>query len=188
MNTLNNANRTQYLMMVAGAVLVIVNMLLFQQNKQLKAMARDRVKSQEIKPGTRLPALSGLDASGKKVVIDYGGDVRKTLLMIMSPGCGPCKENMENWQALRRQLDKRLYRVVGVSLNQEGLGDYMNTHHLRDLPMIAEPEAAAKAAYNLKFTPQTFLIDSSGKVEKVWTGNLAGEHRQDIESLLNVRF
>ena len=175
------------LMFALGAVLLLVNVLLVQQNKKLKVLASRPDRALEIKPGTPLPPLEGFDSHGNRHNVDYGQDSRKTVLLILSPRCYACEENMPNWQAIMNGLDQRSFRLAAVSLQPEGVNEYVNRHGINQFPVLAKIDPKYKVAYNLALTPQTILIDADGKVEKVWSGLLRGEDKQDVELALNVQ-
>ena len=178
--------RTLHLFTLLGMMLFIMNVLLIQQNKELKVQAQKRDRTLELKPGTELPAMVGMDMDENKSVLDYSQDMRKTLLFIFSPRCRACKENMPNWESMIKQLDKDSYRIVGVSLVESGTKEYVASNKLGSIPVISELDAESRIAYSLALTPQTILINSEGRVEKVWTGRLSGQDKQDAERSLNI--
>ena len=174
-------------MFVLGATLLFVNVLLVQQNKKLKVMASRPDRALEVKPGTALPPLEGIDSNGARHSIDYGQDWRKTILLVLAPRCRACEENMPNWEVIINRLDRRSFRLVAVSLQSEGLNEYARRHGIDKVTVLTNIDPKYRVAYNLALTPQTILIDADGKVEKVWTGLLSGEVKQDVELALNVR-
>ena len=84
-------------------------------------------------------------------------------------------------------LDRRSFRLAGVSLQSEGFEEYASRHGINQVPILTKIDPKYRVAYNLALTPQTILIDADGKVEKVWTGFLRGEDKQNVELALNVR-
>src|SRR5262249_23981188 len=72
------------LMLFGSGVLLFVNVLLVQQNNRLKTMASRPDRALEVRPGTALPPLEGLDCNGNKHSIGYGQDSRKTVLLVTS--------------------------------------------------------------------------------------------------------
>jgi len=175
------------LMFVLGVTLLLVNVLLVQQNKKLKGLASRPDRALEVKPGTALPPLDGFDSNGAWHSIDYGQDPRKTVLLVLTPQCHACEENMPNWGAIINGLDHRAFRLVGVSLKSEGLNEYASRHGINRVPILTKIDPKYRVAYNLALTPQIILIDAEGKAEKVWTGLLRGEDRHDVEQALNVQ-
>lgn len=141
----------------------------------------------EVKPGTALPPLEGFDSDGVRHSIDYGQDSRKTVLLVLSPRCHACEENMPNWEAIINGLDRRSFRLAAVSLQSEGFKEYAIRHGINQVPVLTKIDPKYRVTYNLALTPQTILITADGKVEKVWTGVLREEDKQDVELALNVR-
>jgi hypothetical protein len=175
------------LMFFFGMALLLVNVMLVRQNKKLKVLAGRPDRALEIKPGTALPKLEGFDGDGVRHSIDYGQDPRKTVMLVLSPRCYACEENMPNWVAIVNGLDRRSFRLAAVSLQSEGFNEYASRHGINQVPVLTKIDPKYRVAYNLALTPQTILIDADGKVEKVWTGLLRGEDKQDVELALNVR-
>jgi peroxiredoxin len=174
------------LMFFGGAALLLINVLLIQQNERLKVLAMKPDRALEVKPGTALPALEGLDNNGERHIFSYGQDSRKTVLFVLSPRCSACEENMPNWEAIIKGLDRRSFRLAGVSLQSEGFKEYASRHGINQVPVLTKIDPKYRVSYNLALTPQTILIDADGKVEKVWTGLLRGEDKQNVELSLNV--
>ena len=175
------------LMVFFGAALLFINVLLIQQNEKLRVLARKPDRALEVKPGTALPALEGLDSNGDRHTFSYSQDSRKTVLFVLSPRCRACDENMPNWEAIIKGVDRRSFRLAGVSLQSEGFEEYASRHGINQVPILTKIDPKYRVAYNLALTPQTILIDADGKVEKVWTGLLRGEDKQNVELALNVR-
>jgi len=175
-----------FLFMTFGALLIVANLLLVQQNKQLKVSAGGVDRSLELAPGKKLPPLRGLDLNGNSLSFDYNAVGIKTLLLVFSPGCRACKENMASWKAIMNQLGRENYRMIAVSLKSEGAHDYASRYGLIDIPVIAEIDPKDRVAYNLVLTPQTILINPDGTTEKVWTGLIDSRTRGDIERTLNI--
>lgn len=179
--------RTVLLYIAMGVVLVGLNILLVVQNKSLRAYASRMDQSLELKPGTLLPSMEGLDPQGNKMKLDYGVDPRKTLLLVYSSSCGACQENMPNWEAITRGIDQEAYRVVAVSLSPRGSKEYLSRYDIGSIPVVAEVNPKTRVAYNFTVTPQTILIGLDGRVEKVWTGLLEGAEKRDVENAVGLQ-
>lgn len=168
-------------------ILLILNVILVKQNISLKASLSTRPKrDSSLEPGMKVPALEGKDLDGNEMIISYGSDRRKTVLLSFSPQCGFCEKNMPNWDAITKNANKDLFRVAAVSLIAHGTKEYIARHNFVDTPLIAEIKAENKIAYKFNSTPQTLLIDADGKVEKVWTGLIRGEVRKEVEQALSI--
>ncbi len=172
---------------VIWSVLFIVNILLVQQNNKLKVLASRPDRALEAKLGSTLPPLEGIDTNGNKQKIAYGQDSRKTALFVFSPRCHACEENMSNWQTIIKTVDPKSFRLAAVSVQPEGVKEYASQHSLNRIPVLSTLDPKYKVTYNLALTPQILLIDAEGKVEKVWTGLLQGNDKQDVGLALNVR-
>jgi hypothetical protein len=175
------------LMLFSGAVLLLVNVLLVQQNKKLKVLARKPDRALEIKPGTAPPPLEGLDTKGNRHRINDRSDSRRTVLLVLSPRCHACEENMPNLEAIINGLDRQSFQIAAVSLQPDGFNEYMSRRGLNQIPILTRIDPKYRVAYNLALTPQIILIDAGGKVEKVWTGLLQEEAKQEVELALDVQ-
>lgn len=163
--------------------LLAINLLLAQQNKQLKFYAGERDHSFGLNAGKQLPPIEGFDVAGNKLSLSYRGDGRKTLLLVFSPGCRYCHENMPNWQRVVNQLNTKEYRVIAISLKSEGAKEYMTNYNLTDVPLITELSPKVRTAYGLSVTPLSVLIDADGKAEKVWAGLLQERELDEFKAL-----
>jgi peroxiredoxin len=179
--------KLQWFVPTLGAALLASNVLLAHQNRELKAAVRTPAKALELKPGVDVPVIAGADTEGNPLNFAYGEDARKTLVLVFSPTCRSCKENMPNWQALIKGINRESFRIVAVSLKVDGVAEYLNQYHMPDMPVVADLDARTRLAYNFALTPQTMLIDSEGKAEKVWTGVLSGRDKREVEEAMKVR-
>ena len=140
-----------------------------------------------LKEGTIVPSLSGIDLDGNRYALAYGSDPRKVVMFVFSPRCGFCTKNMPNWIAIADTLDRKSFRIVAVSIVSEGVKDYVSQSKLAGVPIIAEVDPKSRLSYEMTVTPQTILIDSTGRVEKVWIGLTLKDDRADIERSLKVK-
>jgi peroxiredoxin len=182
------SKRKMLFLFLLGIVLVALNIALVLQNRSLKATAGNARGGRAIvlPQGKSLPTLSGLDTQGRQLSFDYGRDPRKTVLLVFSPHCSYCTDNMPNWNAITRGLDADAFRVVAVSTVSEGAEEYAAKHGLNNIPVITEPDPKNRVSYELNVTPQTVLIGADGTAEKVWTGLIQGDERDEIERQLGV--
>src|SRR5689334_2140778 len=89
--------------------LVTLNAILVIQNRKLRDVGTISTRSIVLKEGTDVPALSGLDLDGKKITLNYQNDARKAVMLIFSPRCTYCIDNMPNWQSIAQHLDRKQY-------------------------------------------------------------------------------
>ena len=178
---------TALLFIVLGFTLTVTNVLLAMQNNRLKIMSAKPERKLEIETGTMVPPLEGIDLHGVKQRLSYGQDERKTLFLVFSPNCGACKENMPNWELMLKQIKEKQLRIVALSLDPSGVNNYISRYNLEGITVMSELEPRSRVAYNLVVSPQTILVDSEGRVEKVWTGVIEDKQKQDLEQTLAVR-
>jgi peroxiredoxin len=172
-----------------GVTLVTLNVALVIQNRALKAAAGNPGGGRSIvlKPGKVLPALTGMDTEGRELTFGFGADPRRTVLLVFSPRCPYCNENMPNWKAIARGIDAKSFRVVAVSTSAEGVKEYVAKHELTNVSVIADVEPKNRVEYEMNLTPQTVLIAPDGTAEKVWTGRIGAAERGEVEERLGVQ-
>jgi len=165
--------------------LLVLNASLIIQNRSLRASAGTR--SPVLHPGSIVPSLSGKDLDGKDFTLSYSNDPRKVVLLVFSPRCGFCTRNMPNWKAMLQSLDRNSYRIVAVSITSDGVKEYVGQQKLTDVPIIAEVDPKSRVSYEMNVTPQTILINSDGKVEKLWIGLLSPDERSEVEQSFSLK-
>lgn len=152
-------------------VLLAINIALVRQNRQLKEQV-SLPPALELPAGMSVPDLKGFDLSGKLVEVDFGKDPRKVLVFVFSPTCGFCKQNWPNWWDVMSSLNREVVRPVAVDVTSSTTAVFVVEHKLNDIAVMNQVDPTARMRYRFQLTPQTILIDSNGKVEKVWTGVL----------------
>jgi peroxiredoxin len=175
------------LLVFASLALAVMNVMLLKQNRDAKSAIRKSSSSPILSPGHPVPPLHGKTAAGDEMTISYGVDKRKTVLLIFSPGCGFCAENMPNWKRIVSSIDSRAFRIVAVSIVKDGAAQYLKTNDLVNIPSITELDPGARVRYGMNITPETILIGSDGNVEKVWAGLIQDDDKQEIMDFLGVQ-
>lgn len=169
-------------------VLVACNIALLYSNQSLKTSPLESRALKTLKSGDMLPILRGLDISGSEITVEYGNKPVKSVLLFFSPYCGWCKKNLANWKTMVEKMDKNYYRFFAISSTKVGLKEYIaNNEFINDISVIAELEPSSKTAYKLSTTPQTILIGSDGRVEKIWEGALQDQLQADCEKSLGIK-
>jgi peroxiredoxin len=166
--------------------LIVMNAGLVLQNRKLKKSGGDP-RTIVLNEGKLVPSLSGVDINGNRLTLDYGNDHRRAVVLVFSPHCSFCTKNMPNWTAIAQGLDRKAYRIIAVSILSEGIKEYVAQHELKDVPIIAEVDPKSRVSYEMTVTPQTILIDYDGKVEKVWTGFIQANERNEVERTLGIK-
>lgn len=164
-------------------VLLAANIALIRQNSQLKARLALPAPQLQATQGAQMPDLRGFDLAGKPVEVLYGKDPRKVLVLVYSPTCPFCDKNWPNWQAMIASLDRSAVRTVAVDVTSTSTEAFLQQHQLAGLPVFQKVDPQAAVNYRFQLTPQTILVDSTGKVEKVWTGVLNDSNLTEIKQL-----
>lgn len=178
---------TMALLVFASLAVAVMNVMLLKQNRDAKSAISKSSGATSLSPGHSVPRLHGKTAAGDEMTISYGVDKRKTLLLIFSPGCGFCAENMPNWKRIVSSVDSRAFRIVAVSIVNDGAAQYLKTNGLVNIPAITDLDPGARAKYGMNITPETILIGSDGNIEKVWAGLFQDDDKQEIKDFLGVQ-
>jgi peroxiredoxin len=182
------ADKLSFFVITFGVALLVMNILLVQQNKQLDARANQPEKPMQLQPGKDLTPLEGVDINGNSLTIGYREDERKTLLLVFSPHCNACKDNMPNWEAIIKGIDRSAYRVVAASVKNEEVREYVSKYDFSDVPVIADVDPRSRVDYVMAVSPQTILINADGKAEKVWLGKFKDKDKEEISRTLDIQF
>lgn len=164
-------------------LLLVTNIALIRQNRELKARLALPPPQLEAAHGAQMPDLRGFDPTGKPVEVLYGKDPRKVLVLVYSPTCAFCDQNWSKWQAMITSLAPSAVRTVAVDVSSNSSEVFIQQHQLVGLPVFQKVDPQATVNYRFQLTPQTILVDSTGKVEKVWTGVLNDSALAEIKQL-----
>lgn len=167
--------------LLLSALLIVLDAVLLRQNTELKTEVHSLL---QLQPGSRLTTLSGLDAKGRSVSVEFKGSGPDTLILAFSAECGPCKANWPNWDALLRSVRPSSARVVAIRLWGELPSSYIARHHLDRTILVATPTADEVFRDNLRSTPETILAGPSGVVRGAWVGALTPKKRIQLLQLL----
>jgi cytochrome c biogenesis protein CcmG/thiol:disulfide interchange protein DsbE len=140
-----------------------------------------------VKVGDTAPDFSIKSDSGKVVTArDFGGKL--LILNFWATWCPPCVHEVPSLNTLQRQLGSKGLVVLGVSEDKDPQAYQAFLSRFRVTYMTArEPSADTKLKYGTIQIPESYLIDSKGKVvEKIVSDtNWASEQMiQHVQSLL----
>src|SRR5690348_11287043 len=166
------AMKWNYVISGCCVLLLGLNIALVYQNRELKSRLSVPPPVLQATAGAQMPDMKGFDPDGKPVALHYGNDPRQVLVLVFSPTCPFCEQNWPKWAEVIKSLDGSVVRPVGVDLTSTTTNDFDSQHAMAAMPVIAKVDPVARVDYRLQLTPQTILVDASGKVEKVWTGVL----------------
>jgi len=169
---------------VAVAIIILgLNAALVFQNQALKEKLAKPAPSLLPPVGNLSPPLEGLDSTGSRIVISYNTPKSKTLLFIFSPGCELCSENWPNWTTISHLAETTSARITYVNPVGPVPPDYLSRRGVFT-NFVAQVDPKSLVSYNLRYTPETLLLDGSGKIMNVWAGVLDAADLKEIERLL----
>jgi peroxiredoxin len=186
-STLSKGANLKWSFAISGCCLLLLaaNIALIRQNIQLKSQLTVPPPALEASAGAMVPDLRGVDLEGKKVEVAYGKDPRKVLVLVYSPTCTFCEENWPKWRQVIASLDRSAVRPVMVDVTSTTTAEFVSRHQFTELPVFVQVDPLVRVNYHLQLTPQTILVDSDGKVEKVWTGVLNGSSLAELKQRLS---
>jgi peroxiredoxin len=132
--------------------------------------------------GKMAPAFSLKNLAGETVQLsDYKGKV--VFLNFWATWCEPCKAEMPAMQRLRQKLEGKPFEILAISLDNNPLDAVpafeKKTGLTLNFPVLQDPEQAlAKNSYRTTGVPESFLIDSQGKVVKHVIGSFEWDSPQ----------
>ncbi|HET7296251.1 MAG TPA: TlpA disulfide reductase family protein [Gemmatimonadales bacterium] len=118
--------------------------------------------------GSSAPPFRAKDlATGRAVTLaDYRGKV--VLLNVWATWCAPCRVEMPSMERLYRRLGGPDFRVVAVSIDEEG--DSVVTAFARELGLtfdiLHDATAAIKLDYQATGVPESWVINRDGVIIK----------------------
>ena len=181
-------NLSKNLLATITVALLIMNGFLIYQNLNLKAKL-EKPAPVQIKEGKILTAFEALDINGKTVKVDYEGNNFKRVLFYFHPTCGWCKKQMPYWNELVSKADSRNFKFTAVTIddNSEEIKDYINKFGMNSWEVLSMKKADADKS-ELSGTPTTVVLDSQGKVEKVWIGMWRDDELTDAGKYFSIDF
>jgi peroxiredoxin len=169
---------------VALLVSVTLNVLLAHRLRGITHAQETRIAEYQLKVGTTVPAIAVKRLGGRPEVFSYQGTNKPTVLYVFTPTCMWCARNMDNLKTLIAK-ESGQYRVIGLSLSQEGLAEYVAKNDLK-LPVYSGLSAETKAAYKLSGTPQTIVVSPDGRILQNWIGAYVGDQKSQVEAFFRV--
>lgn len=141
--------------------------------------------SAKLKTGTVVQPLKATDLRGKEEVLAFSVVPLPTVLYVFSPSCMWCERNNENINALASQR-KDSFRFIGLSLTDEGLASYVESHHL-SFPVYRRIAEDSRQILGLGTTPETIVVAPDGKIIKNWIGAFSGGVQPDVEEFFKIK-
>jgi len=166
-----------------------LNILLEKRVADLNGLVQHLKSDGTLRAGSKVSDFSAFDIQrGSTTRVACTGTDQPTILYVFSPTCKWCSRNLrnlENIRAVSAQTRGR-YRLIGLSLSQDGLSDYVRTANL-DFPIYSQLDPNTVIVYKLGATPQTIVVSPGGTVTNVWKGAYVDDVQAEVERVLSVR-
>lgn len=172
----------------AAVGLLVVNIILLQQNRNLKTRIVS-LSGTKVIAGQQMRDLSGASLDGYVRPIPMpASDSERLLIIGFSPNCQYCRANQERWGALAQGFSEHKgWRVVWVSRDPIPLTtDYCRTQGIPLKDVIAEPPMETYDQLGLRVVPRTIVVGPGGIVQKVWSGEFDTTQWREILSFLKL--
>jgi peroxiredoxin len=178
--------RPAFVLAILLAASVGLNIFLGWRMSRLSSVADAASRQSQLEVGGFVPSITGRAIDGRRVVVSYGERDLPTILYFFSPGCETCERNIQN---IKKLVDtkKGEYNIVGVSLVEDGLSDYITKHDI-NFPVYSGIGVETTLAYKLGRVPQTTVVLPNGKVVANWHGPFDGKLRSTIETYFEISF
>lgn len=140
----------------------------------------------KLSPGTTVEPIAAVSLSeGRQETISYSGDDKPTVFYVFSPTCVWCERNARNINAIA-ELKGESFRFIGLSLADDGLREYVESHRL-NFPVYKSLTPETVQALGLGSTPQTIVVSPDGRVQQNWVGAYGAAIQPQVEGFFNVR-
>jgi len=146
----------------------------------------DRPSFRPLEPGDAVASYSGVTVAGETVTI--GGEGPVTLLNLWATWCVPCRTEFPDLQEIHEELGPRGLRLIAVSLDQGDTDRVMGFVNEMEatFPIVHDREGAIEDVYRTVGLPNTYLIDSDGRLVRSWLGPLPKGTLEEIAQVLDA--
>jgi cytochrome c biogenesis protein CcmG, thiol:disulfide interchange protein DsbE len=119
-----------------------------------------------VKAGDQAPDFKITTDDGRMVTrANFGGKV--LVLNFWASWCAPCVSEAPSLEAFERQMGPQGVVVLGVSIdtNEKRYRQFLERFRIT-FPTARDPEANLSASYGTFLIPETYVIDSTGRVRE----------------------
>jgi hypothetical protein len=162
-----------------------LNVYLGWNVKRLRTAPAKPLDSVKLSPDMTVQPLTALSLSGTQETISYADSGKPTVFYVFSPTCAWCERNTRNINAVVG-LKGDSFRFVGLSLADDGLQGYVESHHF-SFPVYKGLTPESVQMLGLGATPQTIVVSPDGRVLKNWVGAYGASVQPEVEEFFNVR-
>jgi len=173
--------RFLWLLSAVFVIMAVELVLLARQNRSLKVVVAALEQqlgvmrsAASLKAGDVLQPLELPTLSGESMRLAYNDPVRDTILLVFSPDCPACAENLESWSRLQAAHDPDRESLVYVSsAGAEATQAFASDHGLPGPVLVSG--AQSLNGYKVNEIPATIRVGPGGVVKRVWVGVLSEE-------------
>lgn len=169
-----------------GILLLIVTTAIFYSCSNASSHGPETEASKSHADRKPAPDFSLKDANGTQVKLsDYRGKV--VLLNFWATWCGPCKIEIPWFIDFEQQYKDKGLEVLGVAMDDEGwtaVKPYLTERKVNYRVLLGN-DSVATLFGGIDSLPTTFIIDRSGRIDKVHVGLIEkNDYLNEIQALL----
>ena len=184
------------ILVAASIVLVTIsgaaNVAFLRQNAALRTHVNGLRSELQVTLNVPMPELSGTALSGSPYHLDvslvdgFAGPSRVKILFVLSPTCRFCASNWPRWHDLLKERGPVPdWHPVFVNVGPPIDAGFAERHEIGAFDVFQSVSASTVLAYRFYGTPQTMVLDRTGRVRGVWKGVLAPEQVSEIRSMVS---
>jgi cytochrome c biogenesis protein CcmG/thiol:disulfide interchange protein DsbE len=131
------------------------------------------------------PPLSLPDLEGRQVDLShYRGQV--VAVNFWATWCGPCRAELPALAAFRNAQQGKCFEVLGVA-EESGRRDLWAMAPAIPYPILVDERASARDGWGVQAYPKTFVVDTEGRVAKVFSGAVSHAELEGVVTPLLPR-
>lgn len=143
----------------------------------------DLFEQRIVNAGEKAPGFSITTESGNKITnTSFGG--RLLVLNFWATWCPPCVEEMPSLNEFARTVQPQGVVVVGISIdrNENAYKTFLSRNQLA-LQVARDPEESISSSFGTFMWPETYVIDTTGKVVQKYIGPRVWTDPQIVNSI-----
>jgi peroxiredoxin len=169
----------------AIAVLIVQNILLVLKTQEQSRVIEDLNQTvshlTQIKVGDSLSVFTAMDLDSSFIPVESLMREKKLLLLVFTTWCHYCKENMDEWNRLVKELAGERLEIVGISPDSiYKIRQYKSLVRVDFYVISLANDFGAMKKNKLLSFPKMVIVDTTGTVTRVWSGVLNEERRKAI--------
>lgn len=172
------------LLTISTLALAVSCALLLRKNSLLsQAVHRGTLLS----VGSPAPTLTGDDTVGSMRSVEFGGAERRpALVLAYAESCPLCGPIWTRWRELVQRSRSANPKLVFIDVSGRSLNaDRTAAAEFGDAVVFRALAPSSAQAWDLKYVPDTIVIDPEGKVVLIHAGQLGNRQANALEGLLS---